>query len=157
MTWRRQAVVFMAIGVALVGILPFANPGCQNLFVLDSETGELRPATPEEVTKIVDKVGDVARIGVVAIGRPEWLVFVDVAVRVAALAVGFLALTTSGFMPTVSFGWISCLTLLGGLVGNLVVLPVLLTLLAPRPLAEGRGFPSAASGVQLSRPPEPTP
>jgi predicted RND superfamily exporter protein len=49
-----------------------------------------------------------------------------------ALAVGFLALTTSGFMPTVSFGWLSCLTLLGGLAGNLVVLPVLLTLLAPR-------------------------
>ncbi|MFM7136152.1 MAG: hypothetical protein ACKO1M_03650, partial [Planctomycetota bacterium] len=49
-----------------------------------------------------------------------------------ALVVGFLALTTSGFMPTVSFGWLSCLTLLGGLVGNLVVLPVLLTLLAPR-------------------------
>lgn len=49
-----------------------------------------------------------------------------------ALAIGFLALTTSGFMPTVSFGWLSCLTLLGGLLGNLVVLPVLLTLLAPR-------------------------
>jgi hypothetical protein len=49
-----------------------------------------------------------------------------------ALAAGFLALTTSGFMPTVSFGWLSCLTLLGGLAGNLVVLPVLLTLLAPR-------------------------
>lgn len=48
-----------------------------------------------------------------------------------ALAVGFLALTTSGFMPTVSFGWLSCLTLLGGLAGNLVVLPVLLTLLGP--------------------------
>jgi predicted RND superfamily exporter protein len=48
-----------------------------------------------------------------------------------ALAVGFLALTSSGFMPTVSFGWLSCLTLLGGLAGNLVVLPVLLTLLAP--------------------------
>ena len=47
-----------------------------------------------------------------------------------ALAIGFLALTTSGFMPTVSFGWLSCLTLLGGLVGNLVVLPVLLALLA---------------------------
>jgi len=46
-----------------------------------------------------------------------------------ALAVGFLALTSSGFMPTVSFGWLSCLTLLGGLAGNLVVLPVLLTLL----------------------------
>lgn len=49
-----------------------------------------------------------------------------------ALVVGFLALTTSGFMPTVSFGGLSCLTLLGGLVGNLVVLPVLLSLAAGR-------------------------
>lgn len=48
-----------------------------------------------------------------------------------ALVVGFLALTTSGFVPTISFGALSCLTLLGGLFGNLVVLPVLLTLLAP--------------------------
>jgi hypothetical protein len=48
-----------------------------------------------------------------------------------ALATGFLALTTSGFMPTVSFGWLSCLTLLGGLAGNLIVLPVLLVLLSP--------------------------
>jgi predicted RND superfamily exporter protein len=49
-----------------------------------------------------------------------------------ALVVGFLALTTSGFIPTVSFGALSCLTLVGGLFGNLVVLPVLLTLLADR-------------------------
>jgi len=55
-----------------------------------------------------------------------------------ALAVGFLALATSAFMPTVSFGWLSCLTLLGGLAGNLVVLPVLLVLLAPL-LAPGCG------------------
>jgi predicted RND superfamily exporter protein len=48
-----------------------------------------------------------------------------------ALTIGFLALTTSGFMPTVSFGWLSALTLLGGLVGNLVVLPVLLALASP--------------------------
>ena len=48
-----------------------------------------------------------------------------------ALVIGFLALTTSGFIPTVSFGALSCLTLTGGLFGNLVVLPVLLTLLAP--------------------------
>jgi predicted RND superfamily exporter protein len=47
-----------------------------------------------------------------------------------ALVIGFLALTTSGFIPTVSFGALSCLTLTGGLVGNLVVLPVLLSLLA---------------------------
>jgi predicted RND superfamily exporter protein len=49
-----------------------------------------------------------------------------------ALAIGFLALTTSGFMPTVSFGWLSALTMLGGLAGNLVVLPVLLSLAAPQ-------------------------
>jgi predicted RND superfamily exporter protein len=48
-----------------------------------------------------------------------------------ALVVGFLALMSSGFIPTVSFGALSCLTLIGGLFGNLVVLPVLLTLLAP--------------------------
>ena len=46
-----------------------------------------------------------------------------------ALVVGFLALTSSDFIPTVSFGALSCLTLAGGLVGNLVILPVLLTLL----------------------------
>lgn len=48
-----------------------------------------------------------------------------------ALVVGFLALTTSGFIPTVSFGALTCLTLLGGLAGNLVVLPVILALLEP--------------------------
>ena len=48
-----------------------------------------------------------------------------------ALVIGFLALTTSGFIPTVSFGALSCLTLTGGLLGNLVVLPVLLSLLGP--------------------------
>jgi len=57
-----------------------------------------------------------------------------------ALVIGFLALTTSGFIPTVSFGALSCLTLTGGLFGNLVVLPVLLTLAAPW-LDRGRDRP----------------
>ena len=48
-----------------------------------------------------------------------------------ALVVGFLALLTSSFIPTVSFGALCCLTLTGGLLGNLVVLPVLLALVAP--------------------------
>jgi mono/diheme cytochrome c family protein len=52
-------------------------------------------------------------------------------VSTLALVIGFLALTTSGFIPTVSFGALSCLTLTGGLLGNLVVLPVLLSLLGP--------------------------
>jgi len=64
-----------------------------------------------------------------------------------ALVVGFLALTTSGFVPTVSFGWLSCLTLLGGLVGNLVVLPVLLVLTAGR---APPGSPAPGNRLQQS-------
>lgn len=56
-----------------------------------------------------------------------------------ALVVGFLALCTSGFIPTVSFGALSCLTLLGGLAGNLVVLPVILAILEPWLRAGFRG------------------
>jgi predicted RND superfamily exporter protein len=48
-----------------------------------------------------------------------------------ALVIGFLALCTSGFVPTVSFGALSCLALAGGLAGNLIVLPVLLALVSP--------------------------
>ena len=66
-----------------------------------------------------------------------------------ALVVGFLALTTSGFIPTVSFGALSCLTLAGGLVGNLVVLPVLLTVLAPW---LDPGCPPAEKTVQHATP-----
>jgi hypothetical protein len=44
--------------------------------------------------------------------------------------VGFLALVTSGFIPTASFGALSAVTLAGGLLGNLVVLPVLLAIVA---------------------------
>lgn len=58
-----------------------------------------------------------------------------------ALVVGFLALCTSGFIPTVSFGALSCLTLAGGLVGNLVVLPVLLSLV-------GEGKPGTGAPAQ---------
>lgn len=43
-----------------------------------------------------------------------------------ALIVGFSALTLSQFVPTIYFGILVGLSMLGGLVGNLVVLPVLL-------------------------------
>ena len=64
-----------------------------------------------------------------------------------ALVVGFLALTTSGFIPTVSFGALTCLTLLGGLAGNLVVLPVMLALLEPW---LGGGCPTGGKPLQHS-------
>ena len=47
-----------------------------------------------------------------------------------ALIVGFSILTTSDFVPTVYFGVLVSLTMLGGLAGNLVILPVLLKLTA---------------------------
>lgn len=45
-----------------------------------------------------------------------------------ALVVGFLALCTSQFVPTIYFGVLGSLSLAGGLLGNLVVLPHLLAL-----------------------------
>jgi len=45
-----------------------------------------------------------------------------------ALIVGFAVLATSQFVPTVYFGILVSLTMLGGLAGNLVVLPLLLKL-----------------------------
>ena len=45
-----------------------------------------------------------------------------------ALMVGFLALCSSQFVPTIYFGCLVSLAMLGGLVGNVVVLPFLLQL-----------------------------
>jgi predicted RND superfamily exporter protein len=45
-----------------------------------------------------------------------------------ALMVGFSALCWSEFVPTVYFGALMCLSMLGGLLGNLVLLPLLLSL-----------------------------
>jgi predicted RND superfamily exporter protein len=45
-----------------------------------------------------------------------------------ALVVGFSALCTSEFVPTIYFGALTSLTMLFGLVGNLIVLPLLLRL-----------------------------
>jgi predicted RND superfamily exporter protein len=47
-----------------------------------------------------------------------------------ALIVGFSVLCTSQFVPTIYFGLLVGLSMLGGLAGNLVVLPLLLSLRA---------------------------
>lgn len=52
-----------------------------------------------------------------------------VVLSTAALVAGFISLATSEFIPTVVFGTLASLTMLGGLLGNLVVLPLLI---APR-------------------------
>ena len=50
----------------------------------------------------------------------------------AALVAGFISLVTSEFIPTVVFGTLASLTMLGGLLGNLVVLPLLIAPNVPR-------------------------
>lgn len=50
-----------------------------------------------------------------------------------ALIVGFALLTTSQFVPTIYFGVLVSVTMLGGLAGNLVVLPLLLKLVTREP------------------------
>jgi predicted RND superfamily exporter protein len=49
-----------------------------------------------------------------------------VVLSTVALVTGFLVLSTSEFIPTVYFGVLVSLTMLGGLAGNLAVLPMLL-------------------------------
>jgi predicted RND superfamily exporter protein len=49
-----------------------------------------------------------------------------------ALLVGFSVLATSEFMPTVYFGALVSLAMLGGMLGNLLVLPLLIRLCEPR-------------------------
>ena len=44
-----------------------------------------------------------------------------------ALIVGFSVLVTSQFVPTIYFGALVSLAMLGGLAGNLIVLPLLLS------------------------------
>jgi len=52
-----------------------------------------------------------------------------------ALVVGFATLCFSDFVPTIYFGTLVSISMVGGLVGNLVVLPVLIQLLERKPLA----------------------
>jgi predicted RND superfamily exporter protein len=53
-----------------------------------------------------------------------------------AIVVGFTALVTSNFVPTIHFGILVSIALLGGLAGNLFLLPLLLRIRAMNPLAD---------------------
>jgi predicted RND superfamily exporter protein len=54
-------------------------------------------------------------------------------VATLALVLGFLSLSVSEFRPTQTFGILTSLTMLGGLVGNLVILPILV---APKQMSK---------------------
>jgi uncharacterized protein len=61
-----------------------------------------------------------------------------------ALIVGFGVLVTSEFVPTIYFGALMSLTMLGGMLGNLVVLPLLLAWIE----RDDRGFRVRGSGFR---------
>jgi predicted RND superfamily exporter protein len=44
-----------------------------------------------------------------------------------ALVIGFGVLITSDFVPTIYFGALMSLAMLGGMIGNLILLPLLLS------------------------------
>ena len=60
-----------------------------------------------------------------------------------ALVIGFTLLCTSEFIPTVYFGALVSISILGGLVGNLLILPLLLSLAFDKSLSDGLGTTSA--------------
>lgn len=55
----------------------------------------------------------------------------QLAVHVPALPVGFASMAFSEFRPTVAFGTLAAWTMLGGLIGNLCILPALVSLVDP--------------------------
>jgi predicted RND superfamily exporter protein len=67
-----------------------------------------------------------------AIGEAQQGVGRAVVLSTAALVVGFLSMAMSNFIPTIYFGLLTSLTMLGGLAGNLLLLPLLLRVVGGR-------------------------
>ncbi|MBX3422129.1 MAG: MMPL family transporter [Pirellulaceae bacterium] len=61
-----------------------------------------------------------------AIGQAHGSVGLAIMLANLALIAGFMVLTLSNFVPTVQFGYLVTIVMLGGLAANLVVLPILL-------------------------------
>lgn len=90
--WRTP-LALLALVIALVSFGTLVNPGCQEIYVRDAATGELRAATPEEQEAIIrasiEEVADVAQIVVVSGGHPELLPFIEVGKTLAGVLVAF--------------------------------------------------------------------
>jgi len=67
-----------------------------------------------------------------------------------ALVVGFLVLVTSDFVPTIYFGVLVSLAMLGGLAGNLVILPLLLMLVSKTHPCGGSSRPCTTAGGEVA-------
>ena len=67
-----------------------------------------------------------------------------------ALVAGFTVLATSEFVPTIYFGVLVSLAMLGGLAGNLVILPLLLWLVTWRERRAEQPPPTTAAQSQIT-------
>lgn len=87
---RKDTIVAVALLAAVVGVAPFTGPGCDRLItVQDSDTGEIRKATTQEVEQLVKDAGDIAKVITITTGHPEAVPFIEIAVRLAAILVAF--------------------------------------------------------------------
>ena len=80
--------------------------------------------------------GPVTAVGMASVGAGPHEVPLHVKRQTSALIVGFTALAQSQFVPTIYFGVLVSLAMLGGLLGNLVMLPLLLALITKEPEAQ---------------------
>lgn len=87
-----------------------------------------------------------------AIGDVQQTVGYAMILSTAALVAGFSVLATSEFVPTIYFGVLVSLAMLGGLAGNLVMLPLLLWLACWRDRRAEQRVEAAASPPATARP-----
>jgi hypothetical protein len=81
--WVALSLVLCA--GAAVGISPLSQGGCGPVQVVDSKTGLLRPATPDEVYSAVAPAEAAVGTALVAAGQPQWWLLMDAGVRIGAL------------------------------------------------------------------------
>lgn len=81
----RRPLHTVLLLAAVIGFSPFFGGSCQEILVRDVETGQLRPATPEEAAKVFTESGQIAKAALTATGHIEWFPIVDIAVRLAVL------------------------------------------------------------------------
>jgi len=89
-------VILACVLVAIVGFTGFTSVGCANLMIKDPSTNEWRPATEAEIAEWqgqqMKNVANVASTVLATTGQPQYIPFIDIAVRIAASLIAFFAL-----------------------------------------------------------------
>lgn len=82
---------FLALlAAALVGCGPIVDALRETCTVVDTTTGEKRPATAPEIKAAARPAAEAAKTVLVNTGQPQWALFVDLGVKGLALALAYL-------------------------------------------------------------------